>query len=63
MQVEVTGRPSQPSVTFVTFRADEHCGLQVVLHGETDVAFPLSELKRAIALAEAEVHPESFSDV
>lgn len=34
----------------------------VVLHGDTDLALPLSELKRAIAFPEAEVHPESFYD-
>jgi len=63
MHVEVTGRPSDPSLPLLTFRADDILGLQVVLHGETDVAFPLSELKRAIALADAEVHPESFYDL
>lgn len=62
MHVEATGRPSNPSLPLVTFRADENLGMQVVLHGDTDVAFPLSELKRAIALADVEVHPESFYD-
>ncbi|RZI56926.1 MAG: hypothetical protein EOP37_22320 [Rubrivivax sp.] len=62
MHVEATGRPSAPATPIMTFRADELLGMQVVLHGQEDVAFPLSELKRAIALAEAEVHPESFYD-
>lgn len=62
MHVEVVDRPSNSSLMLVTFRADEDLGMQVVLHGDADVAFPLSGLKRAIALADAEVHPESFYD-
>ena len=62
MHVEATGRPRAPAAPIMTFRADDLLGMQVVLHGQDDVAFPLSELKRAIALAEVEVHPESFYD-
>jgi hypothetical protein len=37
--------------------------MQVVVHyPERDLVFPLSELKRAIAFAEAEAHKESFYD-
>jgi hypothetical protein len=47
----------------LTFREDEQLGFQVVVHlAEKDVAFPLSELKRAITVAETEVHTESFYD-
>lgn len=62
MHVEITGQPSRPHEPLVTFRADEQLGMLVVLHGDTDLALPLSELKRAIAFPEAEVHPESFYD-
>lgn len=63
MHLEVIGRPSAPHEPLITFRADEQDGLQLVLHGlKDDVAFPLAELKRAIAIAEKEVHPESFYD-
>ena len=47
----------------VSFREDESLGLQVVLHGRSrDVSLSLSDLKRAISLAESEVHRESFYD-
>jgi len=62
MHLEATGRPSNPTAPFITFRADEQLGMQVELYGIDYVSFPLAELKRAIALAEAEVHPESFYD-
>jgi hypothetical protein len=63
MHLEAIGRPSAPHDPFMTFRADEQGGMQVLLHGlNGDVAFPLAELKRAIAIAEQEVHPESFFD-
>ena len=45
----------------LSFRSEDGGGIQVVLHlDETDVAFPLEELKRAIEAAEEEVHPESY---
>ena len=51
----ISGRP------FLTFRSEMEGNIQVVLHlGERDVAFPLDELKRAIAAAEEEVRPESY---
>lgn len=51
---------NEPGPLF-TFREDEQRGLQFVLHlPAKDITMPLSELKRAIALAEAEVHKESF---
>ena len=63
MHLEVIGRPSAPHEPLITFRSDEQDGLQVVMHSAgSDVAFPLAELKRAIAIAEKEVHPESFYD-
>lgn len=63
MHLEVRGRPNGSALPLMTFRADETLGMQVVIHGATDVAFPLGELKRAISLAEAEGHSESFYDV
>lgn len=47
----------------VTFREDEERGMQVVIHrDEYDVIFPLEEMKRAIEIAEQEVHCESHYD-
>lgn len=44
----------------ISFRGEENGVIHVLLHfPDQDVALPLSELKRAIALAEEEVHPES----
>ena len=63
MHVEVSAPAGTraPPGPFLTFREDETLGKQVVLHTSGgDVAFPLSELSRAIALAEAEVRKESF---
>lgn len=52
--------PEQP---FMTFREDEELGKQVVIHCQAgDLAFPLEELKRAIAIVDLEVHKESFYD-
>lgn len=54
---EIQGSP------IITFREDEELGLQVVIHREKyDVVFPLSELKRAILVAEEEVHREACYD-
>ncbi len=67
MHVEVSGNVGGPQGRvpdpFITFREDEELGKQVVIHCTTgDLAFPLEELKRAIAVAESEVHRESFYD-
>ena len=61
MHIEVAG--SDSADPFLTFRADEQLGLQAVIHlTDRDVVIPLAELKRAIAVAEDEVHTESFYD-
>lgn len=65
MHVEVSGKERGPegrlSEPFITFREDEVLGKQVAIRCQTgDLAFPLEELKRAIAVAELEVHKESF---
>jgi hypothetical protein len=61
MHIELTEPGS--SGALLTFREDDQLGFQVVVHlVAKDVAFPLSELKRAIGLAEADVHTESFYD-
>lgn len=47
----------------LTFREDEQLGLQAVIHlADQDMVFPLAELKRALVMAELEVHRESFYD-
>lgn len=47
----------------ITFRENENNEKQVVIHRDKfDIVFPLSELKRAIEIAEKEVHSESFYD-
>lgn len=44
----------------LSFRAESEGEIQVLLHlPSLDIVIPLSELKRAIAFAEEEVHPES----
>jgi hypothetical protein len=61
MHIELAGENGADP--FVTFREDEQLGLQAVVHLiDRDVVFPLAELKRAIAIAEDEVHTESFYD-
>lgn len=65
MHVEVSAPPHarESARPFITFREDEQLGKQVILHSSAqDVSFPLSELRRAIAFAEMEVHKESFYD-
>jgi hypothetical protein len=65
MHVEVSvfsSNPAESTTVLFTFREDENLGMQVVLHGSGDIAFPLAELKAAIRYAEAEVHKESFYD-
>jgi len=64
MHVEISGSiEGIRSSPLITVREDEELGLQVVLHAPgRDVAFPLSELQRAIEFAIAEVHKESFYD-
>lgn len=62
MHLEVIGRPSAPHEPLITFRADEQDGLQLVLHRlKDDVAFPLAELKRAIAIAEKKFTRSRFT--
>ena len=65
MHLEVSANPSESprGDPLLTFREDERLGLQVVVHLENgDVVFPLSELKSAISVAEADVHRESSYD-
>jgi hypothetical protein len=63
MHVEVAAPDPNAAGPFLSFREDEVLGMQVLLHlPNGDLAFPLAELKRAIAFAEAEVHRESFYD-
>jgi hypothetical protein len=63
MHVEVTASGPNTVGSFLSFREDEVLGMQVLLHlPDGDLAFPLAELKRAIAFAEVEVHREPFYD-
>ncbi len=62
MHVELVQSMDNPE-PLITFREDESLGMQVLLHLHgRDLAFPLSELERAIAVAKQEVHKESFYD-
>lgn len=67
MHVEVSEKERGPEGKapdpFITFREDEVLGKQVIIHCQGgDIAFSLEELKRAITVAESEVHKESFYD-
>ena len=60
IHVELVASKDNPQ-PLMTFREDEVLGVQVVLHTQdSDFAFPLVELERAIAFAKQEVHKESF---
>jgi hypothetical protein len=62
MHVEIVVAKDEPE-PLITFREDESHGMQVLLHlHDRDLAFPLSELERAIAFATEKVHKESFYD-
>jgi hypothetical protein len=63
LEVSAPANEGNSAEPFLTFREDELLGLQVVVHLDgRDVAFPLSELKLAIATAESDVHRESSYD-
>ncbi len=61
MHLELRTEPLGESV--MSFREDEVLGKQAVLHlASQDIVISLVDLKRAIELAEIEVHCEAFYD-